>query len=185
MSIHSSHFSSWMQSVSATRVAFVALLLGVAFSLTPVQRAYANHVRFPEGTASPRMEAHVVRNVGRDSYSPPGLVLPRLTRPQYLALFTRLANQGYRVTSLHGYVDAATVYYDSTWVHDPASQWESYVHMTGAQFQARSDEFSAEGYQLMDVSAYMYKGMPYFIAVWMRESPASNRHTVVAQRHDS
>lgn len=80
------------------------------------------------------------------------------------------SDNGYRPVRVTGYVDGSNVLYATKWVKDGAGPWTSMFGLTSAEFNARYLDLKAQGFRMIDASAYVTAQGLRFADVWVKNS---------------
>jgi hypothetical protein len=101
-----------------------------------------------------------------------------LTSAQYQQAFDTFAAQGYRLIDVSGYDAGGQARYAAIWVQRQGPAWAARHGLTSAQYQQAFDTYAAQGYRLVNLSAYKVGGQARFAAIWERRegTPWVARH---------
>lgn len=91
-----------------------------------------------------------------------------LSPAQYQVAFNDLVHQGYRLTMVNGYTTGGAERLASLWVKEAAPEWQSFTGMSGADYQAKFEDFAKKGFRLTWVSGYRVGGTVRFAAIWAK-----------------
>jgi len=90
-----------------------------------------------------------------------------MTSDQYQAAFDSAVAQGYRLRHVDGYTAGGGVpNFAAIWDRIGGGPWQARHNLTSAQYQARFDTFTQQGYRLADVSGYDADGQAMYAALW-------------------
>ncbi len=70
-----------------------------------------------------------------------------MTGVQYQAEFNKYTGQGYRLTDVSSYAVNGKAYYAAIWVKKSGPAWVARHGMTGAQYQAAFNQYTAQGFR--------------------------------------
>jgi CubicO group peptidase (beta-lactamase class C family) len=98
----------------------------------------------------------------------------------YQAEFDSLVSQGYRLLKISGYNVGGQDYYASIWDMSPGAAWAGVHRLSNADYQAKFNELTAQGYRPVDISGYELNGSDAYAAVFdMSPMPAWDaRHAI-------
>jgi len=91
-------------------------------------------------------------------FSPPSLAASfyarhGLTSQQYQAAFNQYVAQGYRLVSVDGYATPAGLRYAAVWEKRDGAQWVARHGLNATSYQNYFDQYTAQGYRPIDISA--------------------------------
>ena len=89
-----------------------------------------------------------------------------LTAADFQTRFDQYVSQGFRPTDVCGYTVNGVTYYAGIWDKAPGPAWVAHHGLTAADYQARFDQYLAQGYRLVRVSGYEINGVDYYAAIW-------------------
>ena len=96
----------------------------------------------------------------------------RETRNMSLATFEDLqeerADAGYRMIDQEVYVLGSSTYYAGIWIDNTENlEWVNYYDVSSSEFASLFDQYSASGYLIIDVDAYVIDGALLYSAIWV------------------
>lgn len=89
-----------------------------------------------------------------------------MTGSVYQQKVTSYHQQGYRLIQVNGFAVGNTAYYTAIWEKTTGPQLAAHHGMTGADYQAKFNNYSNQGYRLVWVSGYGVGNTPYYAAIW-------------------
>ncbi|MBT9312835.1 hypothetical protein [Leptothoe kymatousa] len=93
-----------------------------------------------------------------------------MTSSQYQAKFDQYVADGYRLVDVSGYSVGDQARYAAIWVKRSGPAWVARHGMTSSQYQARFNQYVADGYRLVDVSGYSVGNQTRYAAIWEKRS---------------
>ena len=101
----------------------------------------------------------------------------RMTAAEYQATFDQLAQQGYRLRCVSGYVVGGQDLYAALWEQAGGPAWQARHRMTATEYQATFDQLAHQGYRLRWVSTYALANQDLYAAIWEQSGgPAWEAH---------
>jgi uncharacterized protein (UPF0297 family) len=89
-----------------------------------------------------------------------------LTSEQFQQRFDQLTEQGYRLIDQNVYVVNGQVLTAGIFEQSTGPYWMARGGLTSEQFQQMFDQFTDQGYRLVDVSGYAVNGQPRYAAIF-------------------
>jgi hypothetical protein len=116
---------------------------------------------------------------------PPWVARHGMTSAQYQAEFNTWVGRGFRLRRVQGYAVAGTDYYAAIWEQTSGPAWVAHHGMTSTTYQGTFNAYVAQGYRLMQVSAYNVGGTDYYAAIWERSAGPAwvARHRMTAEQY--
>ncbi|MBT9317438.1 hypothetical protein [Leptothoe spongobia] len=93
-----------------------------------------------------------------------------MTSRQYQNAFDRYVADGYRLVDVSGYSVGNQARYAAIWEKRSGPAWVARHGMTSSQYQARFDQYVADGYRLVHVSGYSVGNQARYAAIWEKRS---------------
>lgn len=94
-----------------------------------------------------------------------------LTSQQYQAAFNQYIGQGYRLVSVDGYATPAGLRYAAIWEKRGGAQWVARHGLNAASYQNSFDQYRAQGYRPIDISATgLGSGNGNFTGLWSKSA---------------
>ena len=110
-----------------------------------------------------------------------------LTSPQYQSAFNKNVAKGFALAGVDGYATPQGVRYAAIWKRGGGPQWVARHGMSAAQYQAAFNQYTAQGYRPVDISATgTGQGAGTFAALWSK-APGTfvARHGLTSQGYQS
>ena len=95
------------------------------------------------------------------------------TATEYQQTFDQLTSQGYRLIDVDTHVINNVAYYASVWIYDPGSSWTARKGQTATEYQQAFDQFTSQGYRLIDVDTHVINNVAYYASVWIYDPGSS------------
>ncbi|MCC6280611.1 MAG: serine hydrolase [Saprospiraceae bacterium] len=112
-----------------------------------------------------------------------------LTSAQYQAQYNSLTAQGYRPVQVSGFPSGNQAKYAAIFVKENNAPPTKAKHgMTSAEYQAEYNEWTGQGYRLVDVSGYTVGGTDYYAAIWEKKAGAPQvfaRHRMTSAEYQA
>jgi hypothetical protein len=105
---------------------------------------------------------------------------------KYSQLFHEAADCGYRLAWIDGYTDSGQLEFNVVFrTNSDNRAWRSHSRMTGAQYQAKFDDYKAQGFRLTHVDSYVVSGNVQYAAIWEKTAGPSYvaYHGLTAAQH--
>lgn len=93
-----------------------------------------------------------------------------MTSSQYQSRFNQYVADGYRPVDVSGYQVGNQTRYAAIWEKRSGPAWVTHHGMTSSQYQAKFDQYVADGYRLVDVSGYRVGTQARYAAIWEKRS---------------
>lgn len=105
-----------------------------------------------------------------------------MTAADYQAKFDTYTAQGYRLVDIAGYTLNNQDYYAAIWDKSSGGQWVAHHGMTSANYQAKFNTYTGQGYRLQKVSTYAVAGQERYAALWEKSGSGlwQARHSMSA-----
>ena len=118
-------------------------------------------------------------------HAQPWIARHGLSPAQYQSTFDDLAQQGYRLVSVSGYVSGGTERYAAHWEKTSGPAWVSRHGLSAAGYQSAFDDYRQQGYRLKWVSGYEVGGQERYAAIWEKTSGPAwvARHGLTAAQY--
>lgn len=105
----------------------------------------------------------------------PGVIVPWAARHgldanQYQNAFNELTSQGYRPSSISGYVVAGVPRYAAVFEKRQGGAWIARHGLNPVDYQKEFDRHVGQGFRLLDVSGYFVDGEDRYAAIWERSA---------------
>ena len=88
----------------------------------------------------------------------------------YQAEFNKWKNKGYRLTCLSGYTVKGQPRFAAFWEKKSGPAWTGKHNLTSSQYQAEFSKLMRQGYRLLKVSGYSYKGSARYAGIWVKKA---------------
>ena len=89
-----------------------------------------------------------------------------MTLPIYIRLNSSRLTQGYKLVHLYTYSVGSTDYFDAIWKKNETATYHVQYRRSGSEYQSDFNALTAQGYQLMTVSAATHSSQPLYTSVW-------------------
>ncbi|KAA8650992.1 hypothetical protein EYZ11_004299 [Aspergillus tanneri] len=101
-----------------------------------------------------------------------------LSTNAYQKRFDELVSQGYRLTSVDGYVQDDEPAFAVIFEQKPSPAWRSHSGLTSDQYHAKFEDYLNQGYHVVQVNGYTVNGTDYYAAIWDKSpvGPWASRH---------
>jgi len=93
-----------------------------------------------------------------------------MTSDQYQQFFNQYTGQGFRLVQVSGYSLNNDDRYAAIWVKDGGPAFVAHHRMTSAQYQQLFNQYTSQGYRLVDVSGYNRGGVANYAAIWVKST---------------
>lgn len=110
-----------------------------------------------------------------------------LSPAQYQTEYNTNKQNGYRLTCINGYTHNGNELYTAIWEQIAGPQMATHHGMSGAQYQAKVDEYLPQGYRLTAVSGYGVGAAAKFAAIWEKKSGGAwaAKHNLTAAQYQT
>lgn len=95
-----------------------------------------------------------------------------LTSKQYQDEVTKNHKNGYRLIHVDGYSDGKQIRYAAIWNKENTNGLRARHGLTGTQYNAEFQKNKKDGYRLVHISGYGFKGKAYYAAIWKKGNPS-------------
>jgi CubicO group peptidase (beta-lactamase class C family) len=110
-----------------------------------------------------------------------------LNPAQYQTEYNTNKQNGYRLTCVNGYTHNGQERYTAVWEQIAGPQMATHHGMSGAQYQAKVDEYLQQGYRLTAVSGYGVGNAAKFAAIWEKKAGGlwAAKHNLTAAQYQT
>jgi CubicO group peptidase (beta-lactamase class C family) len=100
-----------------------------------------------------------------------------MTAKQYGDKYTEMKEAGYRLAHISGVDGGDQASYSAIWEKNSGPARPTFHAMTSVEYQEKFDQYSAQGYRIAHLDAYIVNGAARFAAIWEKNSgPARSAH---------
>jgi CubicO group peptidase (beta-lactamase class C family) len=100
-----------------------------------------------------------------------------MTSKQYGDKYTEMKEAGYRLAHISGVDGGDQANYSAIWEKNSGPARPTFHAMTSVEYQEKFDQYSAQGYRIAHLDAYVVNGAARFAAIWEKNSgPAQSAH---------
>lgn len=106
---------------------------------------------------------------------------------QWQARFEEMSGQGLRLKQVSGYQVNDELYFVDLWHRESGPAWQSWSHLTSAQYQQKFNELSAQGYRPVYVDGYGFNGEDRYSGIWEKRAGTLwvARHRMTSSQYQS
>jgi Polyglycine hydrolase-like, structural repeat len=101
-----------------------------------------------------------------------------LTSTQYQLIMDKLSKKGYRLVDVSAYTIANTPKFAGIWIKDSNMPWLAKHDLSSKQYQRIFNNYTSQGYRLVDISGYSKDGQARYACIWVKQKGPSwlSRH---------
>ncbi|MEM9807101.1 MAG: hypothetical protein AAF959_17685 [Cyanobacteria bacterium P01_D01_bin.56] len=150
-----------------------AAVIGAATLVTPLLSlpvSALDQVSAPQTIAQNTPSAKYAAIWRKTSRRTPWVAHHGMSSGQYQTKFDQYVADGYRLVDVSGYSVGNQARYAAIWEKRSGPAWVARHGMTSSQYQARFDQYVADGYRLVDVSGYKVGNQTRYAAIWEKRS---------------